>query len=90
MLYVLISWFKLWGRKKKFFPISLVGFSIGPLEERGHYLIICHVPNSIFNELLLFSIQSLCWMQEAKSTQDVWALEGVIDQISLERVFYPK
>ena len=34
-----------------------------------------YVLNIILNDFLLFSIHSSCWMQDAKSEQNIWALK---------------
>ena len=46
-------------------------------EERGHRLISLCIWNIIYIEYLLFSIHSLCWVQDAKLGRNVQALEGV-------------
>ena len=46
-------------------------------KERRQRLIILHVWNIIFSEFLLFTFHSSWWMQDAKSGQNVQALEGM-------------
>ena len=53
-------------------PLTLASQS-----ERRQRLIILHVCNIIFNEFLLFSFHSFCWMQDSKLGQNLRTLEGM-------------
>ena len=55
--------------------------------ERSHRLIVLRIRNIISSVFLVFSIHSLCWMQDAKSMQNVGDLESVFDQ-SISRLCF--
>ena len=46
-------------------------------KKRKQRLIILRVSNNILREFLPFSVHSLCWMQDVKSTQNIRTLEGM-------------
>ena len=48
-------------------------------KERKQRLIIHHVLNTIFNEFLPSSLHSSCWMQDAKSRQNIRLLKVCLD-----------
>ena len=84
MLFPYTHWIVKRGQKSQVFNVSLVASSIGSLEEREHVSMICRVLNIIFSEFFfLFSIDSPCWIWNAKSKQDVRTLKGVIDRRAL-------
>ena len=50
-----------------FLMFHYVFLAMASKEERRHQLIILRVCNIIFSEFLLFSVHSLCYMQDTKS-----------------------
>ena len=59
-------------------------------KERRQWWIIFHVQNIIFSEFIFFSYHSSCWMQDAKSGQNVLGFEGIFWLESITRVcFHP-
>ena len=57
--------------------VSFLPLALASQKERRQKFIILHVWNIIFRDFLFFSFHFLCWMQKAKSMQNVHALKGM-------------
>ena len=57
--------------------VHCVLLALANQKERRHRLIILRVWNIISTKFILFSMHSLCLMQDAKSRRNVLALKGI-------------